>query len=423
MRKSILAFFILLVFCSSLFAQEIKFNAQVRYRAEYDKNGGSFSTANFQNAVAGNNFELLRTRFGVMLDSGNDITGYIQLQDARKFGEEYSTMEAVADRFDLHQGYIHIKNLFDKEFNLKLGRMEIILGNQRLVGAVGWSNTGRSFDGAMLCYHGETYNMKFFHTKVNENTPNTDYDPDEYFSGLFYSLKQSEIRKINLFGFLNFNNNRVPSGVNEDDRQLIRFTTGFDYTANRDMFDYEVEAAFQLGKEYEVALDRRLDVSAFMFGARGHYKFDHEKKPFIGLGFDYLSGDDDPIDDKMKSFNTLYATNHKFYGYMDYFTSFPNSVFGFGLSDFFVTGGLTFSENASLRADWHYFNHAEKDFYDNQYLGNEFDLTYMYNFRETVDVQLGGSFFLPGDVPKRIDKNDEPGWWTYLMVAYNFKQN
>ena len=86
-----------------LFAQDVKFNAQLRYRAEFDKNGGSFNNANFQNAVAGNNFELLRTRLGMLLDGGNDITAFIQVQDARRYGEEFYTTEGKADKFDLHQ--------------------------------------------------------------------------------------------------------------------------------------------------------------------------------------------------------------------------------------------------------------------------------------------------------------------------------
>ncbi|MCP4725537.1 MAG: alginate export family protein [bacterium] len=420
MRKGILVLFILTIFCGSLFAQEVKFDAQIRYRSEFDKNGGSFNNANFQNAKAGNNFELLRTRFGAYMDSGNDITAYIQIQDARKFGEEYFTTEGKADMFDLHQGYIYIKNMFDKELNLSIGRMELGLGNQRLVGTVGWINTGRSFDGALVSKHTDKYEMKFFHTKVNEAAPVEDFDPDEYFSGLFYTYKQSEIRNINLFGFLNFNNNRIPD---EDKRYLTRITAGFDYTANHDNFDYEVEGAYQLGKEYVSAVVKQLDVGAYMFAAKGHYKFDHEKKPYIGIGFDYLSGDDDPIDDDLKSFNTLYATNHKYYGYMDYFTSITAATFGNGLSDIFLTGGLTFSDNASLKADWHYFNYAVKDAYEDKNLGMEFDLTYKYYYRETVNFQLGGSVFLPGDVPKRIEKNDKPGFWTYVMMTYNFKQN
>ncbi|MFC1563931.1 alginate export family protein [candidate division KSB1 bacterium] len=424
MRKIFIVLFILTIFSGSLFAQDIKFNAQVRYRAEFDKNGGSFNSANFQNAVAGNNFELFRTRLGMIMDSGNGITGYIQFQDSRNFGEEYSTLtDATANSFDLHQGFIHIENIFDSNFYLKLGRMELILGNERLVGAVGWSNTGRAFDGALLCYHGEDYNFKFFQTKIRENTPSEDFDPDEYFTGAWYSYTHNEIRKINLFSFMNFDNGRVVGGVDDNERQLMRFTTGFDYTANHDRFDYEVEAAYQMGKEYKIVVDSRQDVAAYMFAAKAHYKFDHEKNPYIGLGVDYLSGDDNSTDSDLNTFNTLYATNHKYYGYMDYFTNIPSSTFGYGLRDIFVTGGLTLNENAKIKAGWHYFNFASEDYNGNSYLGNELDITYMHNYRDTIGMQFGGSFFLPGDVPKMVDNNDKAGWWYYAMLTYNFNQN
>ena len=50
----------------------------------------------------------------------------------------------------LHQAYFSVNKLFDLPLNLKLGRMELSYGPQRLIGAVGWHNVGRSFDGGIL---------------------------------------------------------------------------------------------------------------------------------------------------------------------------------------------------------------------------------------------------------------------------------
>ena len=54
-----------------------------------------------------------------------------------------------------------------------------------------------------------------------------------------------------------------------------------------------------------------------MFALNFKYSFKSPVKPAIGVGIDYLSGDDGQDADKYKVFNTLYATNHKYYGFMD----------------------------------------------------------------------------------------------------------
>ncbi len=74
-----------------------------------------------------------------------------------------------------------------------------------------------------------------------------------------------------------------------------------------------------------------------MFALNIKYKFDSPVKPTIGVGIDYLSGDDG-TDDDYNVFNTLYATNHKYYGFMDYFINLPNDTYGKGLMDYTCKG-------------------------------------------------------------------------------------
>lgn len=51
------------------------------------------------------------------------------------------------------------------------------------------------------------------------------------------------------------------------------------------------------------------------------------------LWYDHLSGDDDPSDGTVRVFDTLFATNHKFYGLADYFLNIPVQTVGRGLQD------------------------------------------------------------------------------------------
>jgi hypothetical protein len=56
-----------------------------------------------------------------------------------------------------------------------------------------------------------------------------------------------------------------------------------------------------------------------MVVAQGGYTFtDAWGTPRIGLEYAHGSGDHNPTDDKHETFENLYPTNHKFYGYMDF---------------------------------------------------------------------------------------------------------
>ena len=56
-----------------------------------------------------------------------------------------------------------------------------------------------------------------------------------------------------------------------------------------------------------------------MFVAQGGYIFaDWWATPRLGLEYSYSSGDSNPNDGRHGTFDNLFPTNHKFYGYMDF---------------------------------------------------------------------------------------------------------
>ncbi|MBK5098678.1 MAG: alginate export family protein, partial [Gemmatimonadetes bacterium] len=86
----------------------------------------------------------IRLGGGVLLADWIDV--YAQFQDSRSWGSELNTLtDKSADLMDMHQVFAVLGS--SPSFKAKLGRQEVNLGDQRLVGAVDWSNTGRSFDG------------------------------------------------------------------------------------------------------------------------------------------------------------------------------------------------------------------------------------------------------------------------------------
>ena len=63
---------------------------------------------------------------------------------------------------------------------------------------------------------------------------------------------------------------------------------------------------------------RDQDVATMMAVGILGYTFQEPWQPRIAFEFDYGSGDSDPADGKLTTFDNLYPTNHLFYGFMDF---------------------------------------------------------------------------------------------------------
>ena len=92
-----------------------------------------------------------RVRLQVGVEPIENIRAFVQVQDVRIWGEENNTLaDSDADGFDLHQGYMVIDDLFGYGLQIQGGRQEVNFGEQRLVGAVDWTQNARSLDGILI---------------------------------------------------------------------------------------------------------------------------------------------------------------------------------------------------------------------------------------------------------------------------------
>ncbi|MEE9269751.1 MAG: alginate export family protein [Candidatus Krumholzibacteria bacterium] len=379
-------------------------SGQIRYRFESD-------WKDFNSDTDANHFNLLRTRLVAQFDPSDDVMAFIQLQDSRVLGEEASTLgDGSADHLDLHQAYIKIDELFDWPVNLKAGRMEVIFGSQRLVGPVGWDNIGRSFDGVMVNVHGESFSVDIFEFSEMESLQVGDR-LDRHIYGFNADIKHSENYKNQVFLIWQ---RSTPSDA------LSRYTAGFYSKGKMDNFFHESEFAYQGGNITPAA--RELDVEALMAAVSVGYRLpDMTGQPVVSGGVDYLSGDDNPVDDTFKVFDTLYATNHKFYGYMDFFLNIPVHTFGLGLIDIHGELAATPVENTQAKVAYHYFGSA-KDFTQggttSKTFGHELDLTVSHKYSDQVTFTGGASVFVPQDLFQQT-MGDDTAAWFYAMATVN----
>jgi len=400
--KTVFTIFSLLIFTAGInYGQSnLDISAQVRPRFQMvDKD--------FNSGLGPNNFTELRTRLGLKFSPVENVTGFVQLQDSRVYGTEPNTLSSI-DNIDLHQAYFRIDKLFSLPLNLKVGRFEMVYGPQRLIGAVGWHNVGRSFDGAILQLNGNNVDVDFFAVQTNENSKPED-SLDLGLVGAYGNIKVSKNYKIQPFAI----------GELQSLGGFKRYTVGLYINGNVGNFSHEVEGAYQLG-----TMTANVDIAAFMFAFNVKYKFNAPIKPAIGGGIDYLSGDDGKDAQKFKVFNTLYATNHKFYGFMDYFLNIPSHTYGLGLMDIHAKAEFTPLKKFKTAFAFHLFK-ANADFTlpdesTSLDFGSEIDFTFIYNYNKAVKFQGGFSLFSPGEIFKQM-KGEDSSTWGYLMAVVNLK--
>ncbi len=392
-----------------------KIGGQIQLRTELD--GRDFSNKTYPHI-----FTSLRSRLYVEKNITDKFNFYVEVQDSRVFGEEAS-LTANSKNIDLHQGYVWFKNFVDAPISVQAGRFEMSYGTERFIGALGWNYVGRSFDGARVRFGKENKTDIFAITTKNSvpyitsgNAANYPYpsgaDSSSSLYGLWSNIKSGEKNTFDVFGYYEINRKKS-DGTNND---ISRMTLGLNHRGNYDSFSTVFEGAYQFGKLSST------DVAAYLLSLQVNYG----SKVFkAGLGADILSGNSVTDFSNNNTFATPFATNHKFYGYMDYFLNIPGDTKNLGLNDLYMSLNYS-SEKIPLTASLmgHYFMSNKKNSADENSFGQEFDLTLKYQFLKEVALTWGGSIFLPGDLMKRNfntanGAREDAAFWSYIMITTN----
>jgi hypothetical protein len=198
-------------------------------------------------------------------------------------------------------------------------------------------------------------------------------------------------------------------------------------------FDYEGEFAGQFGDFAATPTGPRLDHLAFATHAAGGYTFqDCPAQPRLGLEYNFASGDSDPNDDTHGTFENLFPTNHKFYGYMDFF-SWQN------MHNIRLSAALKPLAKLTLTLDYHNFWLADTHDYFYQvngaprrtggyginpqagnYVGSEIDVIATYALTKFASVQAGyGHFFAADYIHDSLAEASDANF-VYAQVLLNF---
>jgi hypothetical protein len=322
-----------------------------------------------------------RARLGATIDFREKVAVTVRIQDVRHWGEEADTLgDFSADGLDAHEAFLVTRPA--DWLSLKVGRQEIVFDNARLVGNVDWVQRGRSFDAVRADISSDRVTLSTFYSKLIEKDASPDTaNPalpanDADFAGAHVEVAITDAHKV------------APSYLFRGDQETgnYRHTVGAYGAGKGSGFDYSLEAFFQTGHHADQ------NVKAFLGAVSGGYTYDAPTKPGVKLWGEVLTGDGTPEG----TFDTLFATNHKFYGEMDVFLNIPVHTANLGLVDLGGRASVKPHEKLALNVDLHHLRSVESDAQGESMFGNELDVKLVYKPIEHLDVRLLGAAFFPG---------------------------
>ena len=390
---------------------------QIRHRFEYRNNFDFNSEADDQTG-----FHLLRTRLNLDFRPIEHLRLFIQLQDSRIYEHEFSKVAAFADDADFRQAYIELKNLMDL-LSIRLGRQELAYEEEHLIGGFNWSNVAQSFDGVKLNLKiNKTSTDLFWARKVIIDTHEwNESNEEDNLYGLYSKLNFFKKNEIDLFYF--YRNTEVSFGPNVGKGKLNESTIGLRASGKKLLgFDYTVLFAYQFGDFGEQ------DINAYALILKGGYTFKIKERPIrLGIEYDSGSGDKSPTDNERNTFDNLFPTNHKFYGYMDRMSLQNIDNISFRISS-------KLFKKTYLQVDYHVMrlNNIHDSLYNagrkayrtaedpsiSKSVGDEIDFIVKYKFSKNIMTLLGYSKFLPGNFLEATGPADK-GEFFYLQTIIN----
>ena len=297
------------------------------------------------------------------------------------------TQGGLENTFSIYEAYGAYK--FSDLFTLQFGRQAISYGDQRWFGALGWAATGRAHDAAV---------GKFSLGKASldvgvalSQTKNTNSLDSAAISAIRTGYKSLQ------YGWLS-----VPIGGLKLNAMVTNETLTQSLTSTAVSYDQRttlgIMPSFSVG---DLAVNASAyyqtsgsNLSSYLLAADITYK--GLGLP-LTLGADIVSGDDESTA-KSETWQQPFGTNHKFYGFMDFF--YVGETPSFGLNDFYLKSVIKTGEKTKVIAFVHQFTTNQAftapigDNAGNKISGNlgtEIDLVFNYSVASSFNIKVGYS--------------------------------
>ncbi|MFZ2399393.1 MAG: alginate export family protein [Smithella sp.] len=250
------------------------------------------------------------------------------------------------DKFDTHQAFMDVSaGIGDSQsLTLRAGRQEMDYGSSRLISVREGPNVRQSFDGLRLILNAGSWRVDGFVVRpveTNEGVFDDKSDSGRFLWGIYgvTPLPLVPGGKVDLY-FLEFDRKEAEFSQGMADEQ--RSSVGMRVWRREPPLDYNFEFVFQWGSF------GRGDIRAWMIASDTGYTFRHwPLRPRIGLKADIASGDRDPNDRNLQTFNAMFFKG-------EYFNR-TQMLGPANVEDLHPSLKMHFTEKISFNVDWGFF--------------------------------------------------------------------
>ncbi|HOD94611.1 MAG TPA: alginate export family protein [Candidatus Hydrogenedentes bacterium] len=346
-----------------------------------------------------------RTRLNVRADFTQEVSAFIELDSYDYWGEDFRSWYLCGNDFrggcdvGLYQAYIEARNLWGTPLSLRVGRQEIALGNQFLVGVNDTSSffSGLSFDAVRLTFANEVVNIDAIAAKLAENFGDFAEDDVDFYTvyGSYIGIEDITLDAYWMYvrdraGVIT----RLANGQEAD-----MHTVGLRGAGVIGGFDFEVEGAYQFGDLDGVPSacplgfgEADVDFDAFAVNAEVGYTFDMSLQPRLFARFAYLGGGKPDnnwwSNDRNLAFSRMFS-NVQYSEFLDDWT-FDNGAMSNALVyTLGVQGQVTESFGLKLIGSYLTANEKQSRRARSKSLGWEVGLYADYNYSEDLVFRAG----------------------------------
>ena len=167
--------------------QNVEVGGAIRIRGNYW--GAGAAQLSFDDNDADNRHVEQRTLLNVKADFTDDVTAFIEMDSYNLWGDDFrGTTTTLLDgvdtdagtSIDLYQAYIEMREAWGYPLTVKIGRQEIQLGSEWLIGNndTAASFKGLSFDAVLASYAADQFSLTAVWARLIQDTAPLQHDDD-----------------------------------------------------------------------------------------------------------------------------------------------------------------------------------------------------------------------------------------------------
>jgi hypothetical protein len=245
--------------------------------------------------------DLGRTLFSADLHLGSRVRVYGQLGLHRDLSKKEPPAITDRDGLDTQVAFVDVTPDADRRWRLRLGRQEIALNaSQRFVSVRESPNIRQSFDGARVTRQTGDLRLDAFYVHpvtIQTGAFDDSSNHEQQFYGVYASRALNKAVSLDVYALVLDRDGARYGAVRGDEH---RTSYGARLAVKRGPIDYEAEGVLQGGRF------AGRDIRAWGGSVGGGYTLARPWSPRLGLRLDAGSGDKDPADDKLGTFNPLF---------------------------------------------------------------------------------------------------------------------